>query len=86
MRTEGWGLYMISFFTRIKSPHHLSQGLTKKKKQAGEGLCGGTLCGGNVHPPPCKSMQTCNPRIFFRGNTAYHLYTLVSITPGSGNN
>ena len=39
------------------------------------------MCGGNVHPPPCHPMQTCNPKIFLEGDTAYHRYSLVSITP-----
>ena len=47
MRNEGWGLHHISFYTRIKSARHLSQGLTKKNKQAGEGLCG-ELCWGGL--------------------------------------
>ena len=62
MRTEGWGLHVVSFYTRIKSPHHYSQGLTKKKNN--RGCCVGEI---NVHPPPCKPMQTCKPKFFWVG-------------------
>ena len=83
MRIEGWGLYLISFYTRIKIPHHLSHGLgvEKEHKQAGEGLCGGTVCGKCTPPPhPANPCKHATPR-FFWGDTTYHLYTLVSITP-----
>ena len=74
MRTEGWGLSQISFYTMVKRPHGLSHGLTKKK-QAGTG-CVGEVCVEERYTPhpanPCK-------HVFLRGggDTTYHLYTLL---------
>ena len=77
MRIEGRGLSLISFYTRIKSPHHLSQGLTKKK-QAGRGRgCVGEFYVGEMHTPTLQTHASMQSPDFFRGDTAYHLYTLV---------
>ena len=42
---------------------------------------GGTLCGGNAHTPPCKPMQTCNPKIFFPEGYCLPPAHPVPITP-----
>ena len=79
MRTEGRGLSLISFYTRIKSPHHFSQGLTKKIiiiRRQGRG-CVGEIYVGEMHTPTLQTHASMQSPEFFRGDAAYHLYTRV---------
>ena len=75
MRTEGEGLSLISFHTRIKSPHHLS--LADKKKSRQRRGCVGEFNVGEMHTSTLQTHANMQPPDFFRGDTAYHLYTLV---------
>ena len=76
MRIEGEGLSLISFHTRIKSPHHPSQRLTKKTSRQGRG-CVGEFNVGEMHTSTLQTHANMQSPDFFRGDTAYHLYTLV---------